>query len=94
MKKIVNTVSAVFLIGLAFVADAHEAKIVLYPTIGPVSIPSFGIVSPSFDAFAANVLNGLQRERRDFGGNILGTPRAFKTIGLPISNRSGRVKIR
>ncbi len=39
MKKIVNTVSAGFRIGLAFLADAHEAKIVLYPTIGPVSIP-------------------------------------------------------
>ncbi len=93
MKRIISTLIAVFVVGWAFLAEAHEVEVVLYPTIGPVSIPSYGIVSPSFAGFAANVLNGLQRGRADFGGSILVTPTAFNTIGYPIANRSGKVKV-
>jgi len=93
METIVSTLVAVFVVGWAFLAEAHEVEVVLYPTIGPVSVPSFGIVSPSFAGFAANVLNGLHRGRADFGGSILFTPTAFNTIGPSLANRSGRVKV-
>ena len=93
MKRIVSTLITVFVVGWAFLAEAHDVEVVLYPTIGPVSIPSYGILSPSFAGFAANVLNGLQSGRRDYGGSILVTPTAFNTIGFPIVNRSGKVKV-
>jgi hypothetical protein len=93
MKKTVSGLIAVFLVGWAVLAEAHEAEIVLYPAISPTSVPSFGIVSPSLGAFAANTLFGLQSGRRNVGGSILFTPTAFNTIGAPISNRSGKVGV-
>jgi hypothetical protein len=93
MKRIVSTLIAVFVVGWVFLAEAHEAEIVLYPAISPTSVPSFGIESPSFGAFAANTLFGLQSGRRNVGGSILFTPTAFNTIGAPISNRSGKVGV-
>jgi hypothetical protein len=93
MKGIVSGLLAVFLVGWVFFAEARDTEVVLYPTIGPVSVPSFGIVSPSFAGFAANTLFALQNGRRDVGGRILFTPTAFNTIGGPISNRSGKVKV-
>ena len=93
MKRIVSGLLAVFLVGWVSFAEARDTEVVLYPTIGPVSVPSFGIVSPSFAGFAANTLFGLQNGRRDVGGRILFTPTAFNTIGGPISNRSGKVKV-
>lgn len=93
MKRIVIGLLAVFLVGWVSLAEARDTQVVLYPTIGPVSVPSFGIVSPSFAGFAGNTLFGLQNGRRDVGGSILFTPTAFNTIGGPISNRSGKVKV-
>jgi hypothetical protein len=93
MKRIVSGLLAVFLVDWVSFAEARDTEVVLYPTIGPASVPSFGIVSPSFAGFAANTLFGLQNGRRDVGGRILFTPTAFNTIGGPISNRSGKVKV-
>lgn len=92
MKRIVNAFIAAVVVGSASLVEAHEVEVVLYPTIGPVSVPAFGIVSPSFGAFAANALFALQSGRRNTGGSILLTPTAFNTIGARISNRSGKVQ--
>jgi hypothetical protein len=93
MKRIVNALVAAAMLGWAFLADAHDVEVVLYPTIGPVSVPSYGINSPSFGAFAAKSLYALQNGRRGAGGSILVTPTAFNTIGAPILNRSGKLKV-
>ncbi len=99
MKKIIRGLIAVFLVGWTLLAEAHDVEVVLYPTIGPVSVlPSpysgpNGIISPSFAAFAANVLNGMQKGRGYYGGSILVTPTAFNTIGFPIVNRTGKVTV-
>jgi hypothetical protein len=99
MKRIVNAFIVALVVGWAFLAEAHDVEVVLYPTIGPVSVAPIpdidfpGIVSPSFSAFAANVLNGLQRGRGNYGGSILVKPTAFNTIGAPIVHRTGKVKV-
>jgi hypothetical protein len=99
MKRIVSTLIAVFMVGWAFLAEAQEAKVVLYPTIGPVSVPPIpsidfpGIVSPSFPTFATNTLYGLWRGWSNVGGSILFTPTAFNTIGERISNGFGQVTV-
>jgi hypothetical protein len=93
MKRIVTALIATFVVGWAFLAEAHEAKVILYPTIGPVSVPGFGIVSPSFSAYATNTLHGLWRGWPNAGGSIFFTPTAFNTIGDRISNGFGQVTV-
>jgi hypothetical protein len=99
MKKRIRILIAALVFGWTFLAEAHDVEVVLYPTIGPVSVAPIpdiefpGIVSPSFSAFAANVLDGMQKGRGYYGGSILVTPTAFNTIGAPIVQRPGKVKV-
>lgn len=92
LASALSAVCGAALLAAITLAEAHEVEVVLYPTIGPVSVPSVGIVSPSFAAFAANTLFGLEHGRRDVGGSILISPAAFNTIGPAIVNRSGKVR--
>jgi hypothetical protein len=99
MKRSVGVLIAVFVVGWALLAHAHEAEVVLYPTIGPVSVPPIpsigfpGIISPSFPAFATNTLYGLWRGWPNVGGSIFLTPTAFTAIGDRISNGFGQVTV-
>jgi hypothetical protein len=43
MKRIVNAFIVALVVGWAFLAEAHDVEVVLYPTIGPVSVAPYPI---------------------------------------------------
>jgi hypothetical protein len=67
----------------------------LYPNLSPteVLLADGGFRSPSFGAYASNVLGAIQNGSANAGGSQLLNPAAFNTIGAPVVNGSGSIGV-